>query len=133
VRFEFRLPLDVTAYGAMPHMHLLGKEMKAWVVLPNRKEVPLIWVTDWDFKWQMTYTFKSPLSLPRGSIIHIEAIYDNSADNPNNPHSPPKAVTWGEQTTDEMFLLVVPYSINNTVASRFINQLKDRRSRKVLH
>lgn len=129
VRFEFRLPMDVTTYAAMPHMHLLGKEMKAWVVRPDGKEVPLIWVTDWDFKWQMTYSFKTPLSLPRGSVIHIEAIYDNSADNPNNPHSPPKAVTWGEQTTDEMFLLVVPYSLDNPVASQLLDRLSQMRKR----
>jgi hypothetical protein len=30
--------------------------------------------------------------------------YDNSEGNLNNPNNPPKALTWGEQTTDEMCL-----------------------------
>jgi hypothetical protein len=39
------------------------------------------------------------------------AHYDNSADNPSNPNSPPREVRWGEQTSSEMciaFLLLVP-------------------------
>jgi hypothetical protein len=39
-------------------------------------------------------------------------VYDNSSENPRNPHQPPKDVTWGEQTTDEMFLLIVAYTID---------------------
>jgi hypothetical protein len=87
-------------------MHLLGKEMKAWAVLPNRREVPLVWVKDWDFNWQFTYAFREPIKLPSGTWIHINATYDNSSNNPRNPNNPPKEVRWGEQTTDEMFLLV---------------------------
>lgn len=97
---------DQICYGVMPHMHMLGKSMKAEAELPDGTRKPLIWVQDWDFNWQFTYAFKEPISLPRGSKVHIEAVYDNSANNPNNPNSPPKDITWGEETTDEMFLLV---------------------------
>jgi hypothetical protein len=30
------------------------------------------------------------------------AHFDNSAGNPRNPNKPPKPVSWGEATTDEM-------------------------------
>jgi hypothetical protein len=40
--------------------------------------------------------------LPRGTTITLNASYDNSASNPRNPSRPPRAVGWGEQTTDEM-------------------------------
>ena len=101
--------VDATIFGAMPHMHLLGRSMKAKAVLPDGTEKPLVWVDDWDFNWQMNYAFKEPIFLPRGSKVVVNATYDNSATNRNNPNSPPKTITWGEQTTDEMFLLVVPY------------------------
>ena len=39
--------------------------------------------------------------MPEGTILHTEAHFDNSADNPNNP-DPRRAVTFGEQTRDEM-------------------------------
>lgn len=112
VDFTLQVPTDITAYAAMPHMHLLGKSMKAWVELPDGKTKPIVWVDDWDFHWQFIYAFKEPLKVPRGSKIRIEAFYDNSENNPNNPNNPPKSVTWGEQTSDEMFLLVVPFTID---------------------
>jgi len=111
VQLQFPVPVAVTIYGVMPHMHLLGKEMKAWAVLPDKKEIPLVWVKDWDFNWQFTYAFKEPIKLPAGSQIHVTGTYDNSDSNPRNPNRPPKEVRWGEQTTDEMFLLVGLFSV----------------------
>lgn len=115
VTFRFPVPLDVTAHSAMPHMHLLGKEMKAWVELPDKTVKPMIWVRDWDFNWQMNYTFKEPMKIPRGSTIFVEAVYDNSEENPFQPNTPPKLVRWGEQTSDEMMLLVVAYTFDNPI------------------
>ncbi len=109
---RFPIPVDVTVYGAMPHMHLLGKSMKAWVELPDKTIKPLVWVDDWDFNWQLQYRFKQPLKVPRGSTIHIEAVYDNSAKNKNQPNDPPQFVRWGEQTTDEMMLLILAFSVD---------------------
>src|SRR5260370_15204890 len=39
--------------------------------------------------------------MPEGTILDTEARFDNSAENPNNP-DPSRAVTFGEQTRDEM-------------------------------
>ncbi|KAA0224785.1 hypothetical protein FCG40_06400 [Fimbriimonadia bacterium ATM] len=112
VNLAFPIPADVTAYGAMPHMHLLGKSMKAEVEGPDGKRRPLVWIDSWDFNWQLTYIFAEPMKVKAGSKIVIEAIYDNSPDNPNNPNNPPQEVRWGEQTTDEMFLLIVPFTVD---------------------
>lgn len=101
------LAADVHLLGLGPHMHLLGKQMKVWAKTPAGDEVPLIWIKDWDFNWQLGYGFAKPVSLPQGSVIHAEAVYDNTVDNPHNPNSPPKLVTWGEETTDEMCLLSI--------------------------
>lgn len=103
---SFRVGEESVCYGIMPHMHYLGRSMKAWVEMPDGTTKPMVYIKDWDFNWQMTYSFKEPLVIPKGSKIWVEAVYDNSEANPNNPNSPPKDVRWGEQTTDEMFLLV---------------------------
>lgn len=110
VNMSYTVPVDVTAYGAMPHMHLLGKSMKAWVELPDGKEMPIVSIDQWDFNWQLTYEFMKPMRIPAGSTIRATAIYNNSADNTNNPNNPPKEVRWGEQTTDEMALLIVSFT-----------------------
>jgi hypothetical protein len=112
------IPADITVYGVMPHMHLLGKEMKAWVEKPDKSTIPLIHVEDWDFNWQLNYLYKEPVKIPRGSKIIVEAIYDNSSDNPNNPSNPPKPVHVGERTTDEMQLLVAAYTVDGETIKR---------------
>lgn len=118
VKLDFRTPVDITVHGVMPHMHLLGRSMKAQVRFPDGKVEPLIFIEDWDFNWQMAYVLKEPMRLPAGSTIMVEGVYDNSAENPRNPNNPPKPVTWGEQTTDEMFLLVVPYTVDGEIIKK---------------
>jgi hypothetical protein len=95
-------PANITIYGVFPHMHLVGREMKVWATLPDGSDVPIIRIDDWDFKWQGEYRLREPLSLPKGTTVHLWARYDNSANNPNNPSNPPNRVRNGEQTTDEM-------------------------------
>ncbi|MBS1707889.1 MAG: cytochrome c [Armatimonadetes bacterium] len=104
------LPADAVLYNVMPHMHKLGKAMKATAVFADGTKKVLVDVPDWDFNWQLVYAFKQPMSLPKGTKIVIEATYDNSTANPFNPNNPPKRVTWGERTSDEMMLLVATVS-----------------------
>jgi tetratricopeptide (TPR) repeat protein len=59
-------------------------------------------IDDWDFNWQDNYTYARPVTLPAGTVISMEFSYDNSADNVRNPSHPPKRVTTGETSTDEM-------------------------------
>ena len=87
---------------ATPHMHFLGREITATAVYPGGKERPLVSIRDWDFHWHERYQFKDPLRLPKGTVVKVEAYYDNSADNPKNPNSPPKLVKYGNNLTDEM-------------------------------
>jgi hypothetical protein len=106
-------PHDGVAINITPHMHLLAKEIKVWASLPDGTTRELIWIRDWDYRSQETYRFKEPVALPKGTKFHLVAYYDNSSGNPLNPSSPPKRVTFGEQTTDEMcfaFLEVVDTS-----------------------
>lgn len=102
------LPVDVEAFGVFAHAHYIAKEMKASATLPDGSIQPLIWIQNWDFNWQDVYTFKNLVALPKGTRIDVRVTYDNSANNPRNPTNPPKAVLWGEQTTDEMASISIP-------------------------
>lgn len=106
------VPVDVTARAIIPHMHLLGRDIKVTATLPDGVVKPLVWIKNWDFNWQETYAFKEPIELPRGTRIDVAAYYDNSAKNPNNPNHPPKLVRWGEQTTDEMLIAFLAVTID---------------------
>ncbi len=125
VQLSYPIPSDVTVYGAMPHMHLLGKSMKAWAELPDKTIKPIVWVSDWDFNWQMNYMFKQPMKLPKGSRVFVEGYYDNSADNPNQPNDPPKEIRWGEETTDEMFLLILPFTFDTQQETKFRKPMRE--------
>ena len=53
------------------------------------------------------YFLKEPIQVKAGTKFHVEAYYDNSDKNPFNPFSPPRRVTVGEQTTNEMCFVVL--------------------------
>ena len=101
---KFGLPIDLSFMEVAPHMHLLGKMMKAYAVSPTGDTIPMIWISDWDFHWQGAYMFPHMLHIPRGDTIVVESEYDNTTNNFNNPNSPPKQTQWGESTHDEMML-----------------------------
>ncbi|KAF0247501.1 MAG: Peroxiredoxin [bacterium] len=112
---QYTIPtgVNVKVLGVSPHMHLLGQKIKVEYTLPNGKNPTcMVDIPKWDFKWQGTYSYKEPISLPGGTKIKLTSIYDNSTNNPNNPNKTPKTVTWGEQTTDEMCLAFVSYILD---------------------
>ncbi len=96
---------DATIISIAPHMHLIGKNIKAWALPPVGDTIKLIKIDNWDFHWQGFYLFKKAIKLPRGTKLQSSAFYDNTMNNPNQPNSPPKTVTLGESTTDEMMLI----------------------------
>jgi Copper type II ascorbate-dependent monooxygenase, C-terminal domain len=109
---KFRVPDKVTLYSIFPHMHLLGKSMTVTMKNEDGRTASLLNVPDWDFNWQNTYVYKDPIPMAPGQTLEMNAIYDNSVNNPRNPTSPPRTVTWGEQTTDEMGLVFFGYTVD---------------------
>jgi len=114
VTASFTLPMDATALGVTPHMHYLGREMRVVAKIPGREDpMPLIWVKDWDFNWQGEYQLRTPVRLPKGTTIEVEAFYDNTPDNPRNPHPEMKPVRYGQGTQDEMCLCAVQVALDD--------------------
>lgn len=103
------LPDTVRLLSVLPHMHRLGRSVKAFAITPDGDAINLINVTDWDYNWQLTYFFRGMLVLPKGSTILAEAQYDNTDQNPLNPNRPARTVGYGWNSTDEMMNLVFYY------------------------
>jgi peroxiredoxin len=100
---------DCTVYSVIPHMHLLGKKIKVTMTPPGGTISTIVRIDDWDYNWQEMYFLEEPLRVKAGTRFTVEAVYDNSAKNPNNPSHPPRTVFLGETTTNEMcfgFLVV---------------------------
>jgi hypothetical protein len=102
VKGSWTVRYDAHLLAVVPHMHWLGKDFLLQAVLPDGARQTLLKVDRWDFNWQDTYDFTTPVALPRGSRVEMVAHFDNSAANSRNPSRPPIEVHWGEQTTDEM-------------------------------
>jgi Copper type II ascorbate-dependent monooxygenase, C-terminal domain len=100
--FPIPTPFPLKLWFIAPHMHLLGRKMNVELQLPGGGTQCLVDIQDWDFNWQGAYRYKEPIQVPTGSRLALQAFYDNSSANPRNPNDPPKAVSWGEETTDEM-------------------------------
>ncbi len=100
------VPEDLDLITVWGHAHQICTDLQANATLPDGTVVPLFKIDDWDFDWQGQYAYKQPVRLPKGTRIDTEIHYDNSAENPDNPNSPPHHIRWGEQSTDEMGSLI---------------------------
>lgn len=111
VKGSFQLPVDAEVISIYPHAHYLAKNIQARAHLADGTSKPLISIPNWDFDWQDEYRFlgDKTVFLPARTIIEFDYTFDNSADNPQNPSSPPTKVTYGQNSTDEMaeFMLQV--------------------------
>ena len=94
---------EATLYSVTPHMHVRGKWMRFELLRPDGAREAVASVPRYDFNWQMTYPLKKPMKIVPGTWAVLDGAYDNSARNPANPN-PQKAIHWGEQSWDEMFL-----------------------------
>jgi hypothetical protein len=86
-----------------PHMHLRGKAMALEAILPDGTTQMISYVDHFNFNWMNNYIYADDAApvFPKGTILHVTAWYDNTANNPNNP-DPNQWVGFGDRTVDEM-------------------------------
>ena len=102
IQNNYVLPVDVDLMRINPHTHYLGKRIEGWAILPDGSRKELLLIRNWDFNWQGDYKYEEPVSLPKGTTLHMQISFDNSDGNIQNPNQPPQRVRYGLQTTDEM-------------------------------
>ncbi len=116
---RFRLPVAVNLQAVAPFAHHLATQLESRAILPDGGELTLLHIDDWDFDWLNEYRFVEPVHLPAGTIVTMQFTFDNSADNPDNPNSPPRAVRFGPTSHDErpeLRLQVVPADLSDLAA-----------------
>ncbi|MAT70516.1 MAG: thiol-disulfide isomerase [Planctomycetaceae bacterium] len=102
-RTKYTIGRDSLLYSLTPHMHYRGKSFRFTARYPDGKQEILLDIPNYDFNWQNTYLLAEPKRMPQGTVIDMEAHFDNSADNPFNP-DPEATVYWGDQTWEEMMI-----------------------------
>ncbi len=110
-RVDLPVNADISVFSIWPHMHFLGKSIKAYALDPKKDTIRLIKIPEWDFAWQEIYYSQALIKIPTGSTLVIEATFDNTSANPNNPFQPPRRVVsaGNMSTTDEMLTMMVMY------------------------
>ena len=99
---------DANIYSYLPHMHFRGKYMRFYADYPDGSSEELINIAQFNYAWQMSYTYAEPKFVPAGTKITAVGAFDNSAQNPANP-DPQRTVPWGQQSWDEMFFGAVQW------------------------
>jgi hypothetical protein len=110
--FTETVTYDMSVFGVYGHAHHLCKNMLAYAVTPDGDTIRLLKINNWQFNWQLTYRFDKYRKIPEGSEVHFIATFDNTSDNPENQHNPPKDVYASFMADDEMmelFLLHLKY------------------------
>ena len=103
-------PCDNAAACDAPHAHLRNKSWLIEVIDPDGRRQPILSVPKFDFNWQLVYRLAEPLPVRAGSRLHAVGVFDNSANNKNNP-DPAAEVRWGNFTNDEMLFASIVYSL----------------------
>jgi hypothetical protein len=101
---EASVTLSKDAYlrSFTPHMHFRGKYMRFFAEYPDGNREELINIANYNYNWQLAYTYQEPRLMPAGTKLIAVGAFDNSEQNPYNP-DPSRSVPWGQQSWDEMF------------------------------
>ncbi len=100
---EHLFKADSQIISLQPHAHKRARSWKYELIFPDGKTQTVLSVPKFDFNWQTTYEFKTPVKVPAGTKLRATAVWDNSKLNPRNPtREKPTQVPWGFQTDEEM-------------------------------
>lgn len=117
--------VDVRVWSALNHMHKVGVDMRVWLEdRDSGAETCLLHTPRWDFNWQRSYAFDSPIDtsvrVRAGDKVRIRCVYDNTLDNPGVVEALAEAgltepidVKVGEGTLDEMCLTGIGVAVKN--------------------
>ena len=98
--------------AAAPHMHLLGKSLKLILNPDTAAEQILLNRANYNFDDQSATNLKKPIAVKKGDVIRVECTFDPTLRQklPALKALPPRYITWGEGSSDEMCLAVIAAS-----------------------
>ena len=73
-------------------------------IYPDGRVETLSHVEKFDFNWHVNYVYTDDSApvLPKGTVIHLTALHDNTAANRANPDSR-QWIGWGQRSYDDMY------------------------------
>jgi hypothetical protein len=107
-RAEYTVKSDSKLVSMLPNLRERGNRLTISAALPGGETTQLLNIPRWRYKWRMRYQLRDAIELPKGTVVTVAAVYDNSAKNTDNPdpEAEVKADATGE--TLECWLGLVP-------------------------
>ena len=105
------LEKDTLVLTYWPHAHLRATAARYTAIYPDGNEELLLDVPNYDQGWQVTYKYKEPKLLPKGTRIDVDFWYDNTEERgARKGFNPNRFVGYGARTEDEMSLGFIGYA-----------------------
>jgi hypothetical protein len=91
------------------HMHLLGQSMRITLNPGTPDQKTILNVPNYNFHYQKAYDLSTPVAVKPGDKIQVSCTYDPTLrqELPSLRNLPPRYVTWGDGSSDEMCLGLV--------------------------
>ncbi len=107
-----KITANLTVLKATPHMHLLGTSLKLILNPGSTEEKIILDRPKYNFDDQSATVLQRPIKLKAGDTVRVVCTYDPKLRGllPELKDLPPRYVTWGEGSSDEMCLGVMGVS-----------------------
>ena len=114
------LEKDTLVLTYWPHAHLRATAARYTAIYPDGNEEVLLNVPNYDQGWQVTYKYKEPKFLPKGTRLDVDFWYDNTPERAARMgFNADRFVGYGPRTEDEMSLGFIGYvEIDDTKAMK---------------
>ena len=104
------LEKDTLVLNLWPHAHMRATASRYTAYYPDGTEELLLDVPNYDQSWQVTYKYKEPKLLPKGTRIEVDFWYDNTAERgTRRSFNADRSIGFGPRTNDEMSLGFISY------------------------
>ena len=105
------LEKDVLVLNLWPHAHLRAIASRYTAFYPDGSEELLLDVPHYDQSWQVTYKYREPKLLPKGTRIEASFWYDSTEERGvRRGFDGDRSVGFGQRTNDEMALAFISYT-----------------------
>ena len=113
------LEKDTLVLTYWPHAHLRASAARYTAIYPDGSEELLLDVPNYDQGWQVTYKYKEPKLLPKGTRIDVDFWYDNTEERgARRGFNANRFVGYGARTEDEMSLGFIGYAEIDDAAAK---------------
>ncbi len=105
----YTLDKDITVFMLDAHMHMRGIEYRSTLLAPDGTQTLIYSKPLHHFRLSHSVKLNAPLFMAKGSKLLLEAIYDNSVDNPANPNPEATVHAGAQERTEEMSVFRLSY------------------------